>query len=542
MLTVLVGFLLPALPPPAAQADSDAPRYLRQAIADFRAARPERARDRLSAARGLDRELIDRTPESRKLRGLLLLLEGRDREAMPEFLAYLKARPAATGSDFLWYLLGDYNLRHGDRSRAARAYFRAAQAARANFAPRPDSADGSAPTTGAGIPAWTALAPLACPETIDGDANRFWQAREAQPFDRLELTAALWDRSLGETEIAQAAFAALLYGSRDARSSDAPANASIIEETPPGSVGSESQAELRRIVAESLRSSAVRAKLGRPLAELMAAPHEAIRHRVCLQQLESLERRQIAAIQRGALTPARERLKHTREYLKRLHFARMSFFVNDLNSMYRYGVYMLRRGQDFRGQARKVRAIQALHALRRAFHASGGASSGASDAPNETMAANTTPAQNTGVRLRYDNPQALRIQAQILHRLAEAYDLLGRGIDRDTLARIALILAERADRTGETENANASVATWIDAEIGREAKDANDVRRLVFKRCGENFLNREALLILLGASAPAASREGDALRPPRTAEFYRAKLFERDQKFEEAELLSAFAP
>ncbi|MEQ9364671.1 MAG: hypothetical protein RIF32_10525, partial [Leptospirales bacterium] len=66
---VLMALTLAVARPLGSQADSDAPRYLRQAILEFQAGRPQRARDYLSAARGLNREGIQADPAARKLSG-----------------------------------------------------------------------------------------------------------------------------------------------------------------------------------------------------------------------------------------------------------------------------------------------------------------------------------------------------------------------------------------------------------------------------------------------------------------------------------------
>ncbi|MEQ9363351.1 MAG: hypothetical protein RIF32_03855, partial [Leptospirales bacterium] len=463
----------------------------------------------------------------------------RDREAMPELLAYLKDRPFAPESAFLWYLVADYSLRHADHGRAARAYAMAASAVSREIE-REGTTDPAATPPDA-QPPWTALAPLTCPALADApeSARRFWQAEESNPVADPKQFAALWNRSLRGEEIALAAFAARLY--REGRTPDSAGTttSTIIEESAGTVAVDTSDAGLSRIQSRALERPGVREALGKALTNLLREPEQHAHHQVCLQQLETLEREQLAAIQRGALTPARERLELARTYLTRMHFARVAF-LRDRNSLYRYGAYTLRQGHALQGRPRKARAIQALHAMRRAFAASEFAS------PTTFQAANSStpspPRETTGVVLRLDDPAAARAQAQILHRIAEAYAMMGRGGDRDTLTRIAYLLADHADRRSAGSNSSGDAATEAEAANQRKPSASDAVRREIFKRCGENYHNREALLVLLGGLREATNERAKAPRPPFSAAFYREKLHERDQKFEEAELLSAFTP
>lgn len=479
-----------------AQADSDAPLYLQAAIAQFQAGQTQRARDHLAAARALAPERMRREADARKLQGLLHLTAGRQREAMPELLAYLQIKPTAPGAGFLWYLLADYNLRHGDFARAARAYERAATAG---------SLQAANPT--ANVAPWPALAPLSCPaDELDSAAKHeaFWQAQESNPLEQASAYAELWERPLENHEIALAAFAAGLYRERPADDPDI--------------------TELRALLLAAVARPGVRERLGANLTQLIVAPEEAVHHERCLQSLESLERRQLTAIDRGALTSGRRRLDRAREFLTRMHYARMSYLRDA--GMYRYGVYLLRSGGELQGSARRIRAIRALHALRGAFAVSGVADTNAAADPAMSEERGRAAANANGITLRFQRPRQLRIQEQILHRIAEAYALMGRPADHDTLTAVAYILADAADRNGS------AVDTASDSN-----QELAEFRRQLFKRCGEDLRNREALLILLGA---AAAKTQPA--PPRQPAFYHAKLVERDREFEEAELLSAFAP
>lgn len=486
-----------------AQSNVDAPLYLRQAILQFQQGRADLAQSHLSAARGLDRDRINRDPDARKLAGLLLLVNGRDREAMPEILSYLKSRPTAPGSAFLWYLLGNYNLKYRSYNRAARAYAQAANAARA----------GPANPSSSIAVAWPALAPITCPAAVDdSQAAEFWIANEQQnPLRIPDQYASLWNRPLTGEETALAAFAARLYSKQGSGKTN---KNTTIEET-----SGTMNAALDNTLARALAQAGVTDRLGAPLAALLKDPGDATNHQTCLQQLESLERAQLALIARGAMTPARERLKQTRVYLTRMHFARM-VLLRDQNSMYRYSSYLLRRGNTLQGRPRQIRAIQALHASRQAIAASGS---------GETKTKPTDP----GIQIRYDDGKQLRVQVQILHQIALAYALLGRDVDHGTLTTIAFLLADHADQLTTTG-------------VRATDRETNELQRTILKRCGENLNNREALLILLDATGQTneSNQTASAFRnqPPRPAAYYRRKLAERDQKYDEAELLSAFAP
>ena len=477
--------------PLASQSTTDAPRYLQQAILRFQQGDAPGAGDLLAAARPLDRATIEATPESHKLAGLVLLNAGREREAMPELLNYLKARPDAPDSAFLWYVLGNYNLQLRDYRRAGNAYRQAVLTARNATASSPPSRASPRPAP--------MLAPLTCPGESDDAA--FWATYERNPFRDAEHLAALWNRGLSNGETALAAFASRLY----------------IEET-----ASDSSA---RILSEAVSRPGVAEELGPTLTAVLQEPASATNHQSCLQNLERLERVQLDLIARGALTPARERLAIVHRDLIRMHFARMAF-LRDERSMYRYGSYMLRRGAELQGGPRRARALQALQALREALTAS-----------------NPRDADPTGVLLQYSDATRLRRQTQILHQIADAYALLGRGGDHDLLESIAYVLADRADRLAALNQPNQSTRPPAVASIDRNT-DANSelaVRRTVRKRCGENLNHREALLILLGEAHAARTNDASTVPPTAaSADFYRRKLAERDQNFDEAELLSAF--
>ncbi len=508
-LALAIGASLPR--PAAAQTRSDAPGYLDLAIREFQAGRPARSAELLSAARGLDPELGARRPDAYKLSGWLAWLhENRQREALPAFLQYLESRPGGPDAAFLWYLVGGTNLSdRGDALRAGRAYRRAAEI---GAAARP-------PTVGPGgepkrdLLLWPELTPVACPadpvpvsrNSKSSRSGDWLSVRRGSQLPAVRY-AELWNRRLLRSEVALAAFGALASGA-----------------------GAAKRNRLRGILDGALDDPATRAELGEPLVRLLLASDETATpaFEACAQLLATAERHELNQIARGLLTPAQTRLKRIRGWTARLHKTRVQS-QRSARSLYRYGVWLLAQARALPAKnselasVRRLRLLQALHALRQSLAAAGQNSSEG----RQTEAGVRLHLLSPGLRLQPDAIDQLRVQTQILYRLAECYELAGRRADSDALRRVAQSLA------GLTGQLSAPVGTVVPVDSMDPTERTAD---FVYARCRENMRVRECLEILIAAAKDGAP----GLRTPA---FYQDSLNRRDESFSEEELLFVFAP
>ena len=339
--------------------------YLTTAIREYEAGQREEARYHLALARGLDPEGMEQAPDARRLSGLLHLREFRHHAGLRDLAESARLQP----DPYLFYLIGSYQLDLRSTRQAASALARAARLAQQERPPL--SSDTPTGTL------WPLL-PSICPGPEEATSAAYWDrlsARKSLPFQH-RLTA---------TELALSAYTAWSLQ---------------VGETPPGPLS-----ELRQILNTALTQPGT-AELSAAGRARLAAPEAAGPRTACLQHLEAAERQRVDRIRRGFPEPDRRHLKTVRRFLKR-GYQHAMFVAGDSGSAYRYGGYLLRRSADEEPRLRRIRALEALHALRRAF------SQSYHEAAIDTHSEAGPPKREDPGLLLNDRP-ALERQAQVL--------------------------------------------------------------------------------------------------------------------------------
>ncbi len=447
---------------------------LSSGIAVYRQGFHKRSRFYLTIAEKHDRAWLDGRAEAHKLRALLYLSEDR-----PELAADSLVRSVRLKADpFLFYLLGNYNLRMRSYKQA-RASYRAAVLRARNLADKTGGKAGDGTRKKTVDPALriiTSELPFACPAaSAAGNVQKAglrrtpWvDAVRNPPFAHFERSESLWTRGLHPLEYAAAAYQALAL------------NRYLRRKTKGGAPTADDDAVL---LSELRRHDLARtARAG--MKNLMGNRERDGSYRLCLRNLEALERKERKNIALGSTEPAVHRLKAIREAQRRMHRLRLSWF-GDARAWFAFGSFLRRNGMK----------IEALHAFRKALE--------------------LTPLELRAASLKGN----LRERVQIYRLLAATYRQLGRGDDAESAAYFA----------HELENYQNESLDFATGEFRNGKAGARLIMKLL--RRGRLYTwNREGLLLLIDH----ARNTGDA-RLPR----YRRRLMERDQRYDQAELFSA---